>query len=324
MSTGYRDRWLSIRRRVLRSGNLLAFKRRIETNERLLATLQAGSGVGWMLLFMLGPIVYVFVLSFWQSTAAGVLVQKFTLENYQSILLQDVRLATLEMNNLYLLIFRQSLKFGVIVTMVTLLFGYLPGYFVGRSKSRYKGLLLLLVVLPFWVPVIIRYYAWAIVIGNEGLIVTLLGWVGIASGGFLYNQWAVVTGLVQVFLPFMILPIYNSVNKIDDQLIESAKTMGAGPLRTFYEVTLPLSLPGISAGVILVFILTVGSYLAPAVLGGPEEIMIANLIGRTFSVNQDWTLASAMSIVYLFMLVVLISVFNHFVNLDEVFGEGGT
>jgi len=175
------------------------------------------------------------------------------------------------------------------------------------------------VVLPFWVPLIIRYYAWILVLGNDGLLTTVLGWVGVASNGYLYNDVAVVTGLVQVLLPFMILPIYNAVNKIDDGYIESAKTMGASPLRTFYEVTLPLSLPGISAGSILVFILAVGSFMAPALLGGPSNLMVANLISRTFGQAFNWPLASAMAMAYLVVLFAIITAFNRFVGLEEVF-----
>ena len=311
-----------LRTGLLRAPPLVNGVRWLKRNERLLATAQAGLGVAWMLLFLLVPLLYILALSFWQRGAGGVVIQEFTWENYRTVLTQNVQLFSFTIDNLFLLILWQSLKFGFITTIVTLLVGYVPGYFLGRTESRYKPILLLLVVLPFWVPLIIRYYAWILVLGNQGLLTTILGALGIESSGFLYTELAVITGLVQVLLPFMILPIYNSVNKIDDSLIESAKTMGARPLRAFYEVSLPLSLPGISAGSILVFILAVGSFMAPALLGGPSNFMVANLIEQTFGTNFDWPLASAMAMVYLVVLFGIITAFNRFVGLEEVFGEG--
>jgi len=314
----YRHR---LRTTALRSGPVLGTIRFLKRRKRLLTVTQAGLGIAWMVLFLLAPLLYVLALSFWQRGAGGVVVQEFTLANYQEILLQNVAIFGLELNNLYLIILWQSLKIGLMTTALTLVLGYIPGYFLGRTQSRFRTVLLLLVILPFWVPLIIRYYAWILVLGNQGMATSLLGVFGIQSGGFLYSELAVVTGLVQVLLPFMILPIYNSVNKIDDEYVESAKTMGASPLRAFYEVTLPLSLPGVSAGSILVFILAVGSFMAPALLGGPGQTMVANLISQTFGQSFDWPLASAMAIVYLVVLFALITVFNRFVGLEEVFGE---
>jgi ABC-type spermidine/putrescine transport system permease subunit I len=312
-------RWLRLRRTVLRSPRLVGAVQRISDRDRLLAAWQAGAGVLWMVVFLFAPLAYILALSFWQRGTGGVVVQQFSWENYRAILLTDVTLLKWQIENVYLLILWQSLKFGFVTTVVTLLVGYVPGYFLGRTETRWRSLLLLFVVLPFWVPLIIRYYAWILVVGNQGVVTTVLGAVGLSSSGFLYSDVAVVTGLVQVLLPFMILPIYNSVNKIDASMIESAKTMGASPLRAFFEVSLPLSLPGITAGSILVFILAVGSFMAPALLGGPENIMVANLITRTFGELFDWPLASAMAIVYLLVLFALITTFNRFVGLEEVF-----
>jgi ABC-type spermidine/putrescine transport system permease subunit I len=313
------DRWFRLREMVLRSPRLVGAMQRLGDRERLLAASQAGAGVLWMVVFLFAPLAYILALSFWQRGTGGVVVQQFTWENYRTVLLTDVTLLKWQIENVYLLILWQSLKFGLVTTVVTLLVGYVPGYFLGRTETRWRSLLLLFVVLPFWVPLIIRYYAWILVVGNQGVFTTVLGFFGLSSSGFLFTDVAVVTGLVQVLLPFMILPIYNSVNKIDASMIESAKTMGASPLRAFYEVTLPLSLPGITAGSILVFILAVGSFMAPALLGGPENIMVANLITRTFGELFDWPLASAMAIVYLLVLFALLTTFNRFVGLEEVF-----
>lgn len=311
-----------VRTGVLRSPPLVRGVRWLKRRDRLLTLAQAGVGVAWMLLFLLVPLIYILALSFWQRGAGGVIIHEFTWANYRAVLMDDVQLLSLTIDNLYLLILWQSLKFGFLTTVVTLVVGYVPGYVLGRIESRYKPIFLLLVILPFWVPLIIRYYAWILVLGNKGLLTTSLSVLGIESSGFLYTELAVITGLVQVLLPFMILPVYNNVNKIDDSLIESAKTMGATPVRAFYEVSLPLSLPGISAGCILVFILAVGSFMAPALLGGPANFMVANLIEQTFGTNFDWPLASAMALVYLVVLFGLLTTFSRFVGLDEVFGEG--
>jgi ABC-type spermidine/putrescine transport system permease subunit I len=319
---GVGERWFDARTAVLRSKPVSAAVDAVKERERLLAFFQAGFGLGWMLFFLFAPLLYIVTLSFWQRGTGGVIIQEFTLQNYEYILVQNVDVFALQFESLYLTILIQSLKYGVLVTAGALVLGYVPAYYLGRTVSKWKAALLLLVVLPFWVPLIIRYYSWILVLGNRGLLVAMLGAVGISVEGFLYTELAVVSGLVQALLPFMILPIYNSVNEIDGSLIESAKTMGAPPLRTFYEVTLPLTLPGVSAGVILVFILAVGSYMAPALLGSPSNTMVANLIEQTFGQSLDWPLASAMGVVYLVVLFALISVFNRFVGLDEVFGEG--
>lgn len=318
----YADRWLAVRRRILNSSALMNPVHWLIGRKRALAAAQAGIGIFWMVLFLFAPLLYIFTISFWQTGAAGAMVQEFTFENYYSVLLQDVSLTDFSVSNIYLLVLWQSLKFGIAVTAITLVLGYVPGYYLGRSNSRWLPVLLLLIILPFWVPLIVRYYAWMLVLGESGVLSWTIEQFGFGSRNFLYNEFAVVSGLVQVLLPFMILPIYNSVSKIDDSLVESAKTMGANPIRTFYEVSLPLSLPGIVAGCILVFILAVGSFLAPALLGGPGDQMIANLIERTFLEGQNWPLASAMSIVYLIVLFVMITAFNRFVSLDELFREG--
>lgn len=312
--------WFRLRTAVLRADPVLGGLRWFKARDTALTVGQAGLGIAWMVVFLLAPLAYILSISFWTPGAAGTVVQEFTLQNYRAILTQNVNLLGWRIENLYLLILWQSLKYGFLTTAATLALGYVPGYFLGRTDSRYRPVLLLLVVLPFWVPLIIRYYAWILVLGSRGVLATVFGWVGVQSGGFLYSDLAVVTGLVQVLLPFMILPVYNAVNKIDDEMIESAKTMGASPLRAFYEVTLPLSLPGVSAGSILVFILAVGSFMAPALLGGPENLMVANLISRTFGQNFNWPLASAMAMVYLVVLFGLVSLFNRAVSLEEVFG----
>jgi len=312
--------WFGLRATLLRSNPVLKTVRWVLDHDRILVTGEAGLGIGWMVIFLVAPILYIVTLSFWKSAGAGVIVHQFTLANYQAVLTKDVDLLSLHVGNLYLNILWQSLKYGFLVTLVTLVVGYVPAYYLGRVVSRWKALLLLFVVLPFWVPLIIRYYAWILVLGNKGMLPTMLSVAGIQNDGFLYTEVAVITGLVQVLLPYMILPVYNSVEQMDASLIESAKTMGAGPVRTFYEVTLPLTLPGISAGVLLVFILSVGSFMAPALLGGPSNFMVANLIDMTFG-SPNWPLAGAMGVVYLVVLFGAISLFNRFVSLDEVFGE---
>jgi ABC-type spermidine/putrescine transport system permease subunit I len=310
-----------LRERFLRSNLLLSIIQRIKNRDRLLAITQAGVGIAWMTVFLLIPLLYIIGLSFAQRGAGGVIIYEFSLSNYSRILVENITLFPPNPNT-YLLIIFQSIKIGIIVTAITMVIGYIPGYFLGRTDSKWKPVLLLLVVLPFWAPLIVRYYSWMMVLGNNGFIPSIAAVFGFEIDGLLYNELTVISGLVQALLPFMILPVYNSVSKIDGSLIESAKTMNATPLRTFYEVTLPLSLPGIAAGALLVFILSVGSYLAPAMLGGPADMMIANLIERTFGANADWPFASALSVVYLLLLFLIVSIFDRLANIDEMFARG--
>jgi spermidine/putrescine transport system permease protein len=199
--------------------------------------------------------------------------------------------------------------------------GYIPAYFFYRTETKYKAFLLLLIMLPFWISFIIRTMSWVNILGDTGLINHLMIKFGLLSSplGLLYNEGAVILGLVQYLLPFMILNVYVSLEGIDKSLTEAAKSLGCTEWQAFKEVTLPLSLPGLSAGSLLVFVLTAGTYLSPMILGGPENDMIANLIFKRVIGTLDWPFGSAISVVLLGLLGIIVFTYNRYLGINQIF-----
>ena len=199
--------------------------------------------------------------------------------------------------------------------------GYIPAYFFYRSQTRHKAFLLLLIMLPFWISFIIRTMSWVNILGDTGLFNYLLIKFGILDSplGMLYNEASVILGLVQYLLPFMILNIFVSLEGIDKSLLEAAKSLGCTEWQAFREVTLPLSLPGVSAGCLLVFVLTAGTYLSPMILGGPGNDMIANLIFKRVVGTLDWPFGSAISVILLALLGVIVWVYNRYLGITQIF-----
>lgn len=212
-------------------------------------------------------------------------------------------------------IFR-SFYYGALITVITVPLSYALSYFI-IFKTESDRILLAIVVIPFWVAYIIRYIGIQIILSPSSPIIQITN----TDFGILFSTKGVIIGLVSIFLPFAILPIYNSINSIDKNLIGASRTLGANQLRTIYNIILPLSLSGVAAGGIIVFILGAGSFLAPAILGGPGNTMIANLIQTAYSVNFNIELASALAIIYTSILLVLVFILNSFIGLDEVLGE---
>jgi len=211
----------------------------------------------------------------------------------------------------------ESLMYGVIVTVLALPAGYTAGYFLGRSKTDWKWILLGLVVLQYWVPFIIRTYAWIIVLSNNGVLNQLLLDVGLIAAplNIMYTDYSMILGLTVSLLPFMILPVYVSVSAIEEDQIHAAKTLGATDFRAFREITLPQSLPGIVSGVLFVFIISAGAFLAPTLLGGPTTRMIAPVIETVFSLDFNWPFAAALSLIYFAIIGVLLYLFTRRVDL---------
>ncbi len=199
--------------------------------------------------------------------------------------------------------------------------GYIPAYFFYRTRTKYKSLLMLLIMLPFWISYIIRTLSWINILGETGLINHLLIRSSILSSplGMLYNEGSVLMGLIQYMLPFMILNIYVSLEGIDKSLLEAAQSLGCTEWQAFKEVTLPLSLPGVSAGCLLIFVLTSGTYITPMILGGPGNEMIANLIFRRVVGTLDWPFGSAISVVLLTLLVIIVYTYNRYLGISQIF-----
>jgi spermidine/putrescine transport system permease protein len=212
---------------------------------------------------------------------------------------------------LYLWILWRSLLLALATTLLCLVVGYPVAWWLGRvAPARYRSALLTLVILPFWTSFLVRMYAWIVVLRSEGVVNNALGVVGLPRLQLLYNDFAVLVGQVYGELPFMIIPLYVSIEKLDAVLLEAAADCGAGPLRTFRSVIVPQTLPGIVAGCVLVFIPSLGAYLAPDLLGGGRTAYIGNLIQSQFAVARDTPFGAALSFVLSVVVLILLAVFR--------------
>jgi len=206
----------------------------------------------------------------------------------------------------YVTIYLSSLKIAAISTVLCLLLGYPMAYFIARQPPHRRNMLLLAVILPFWISFLLRVYAWIGLLNTNGVINNALMGMGLIDEplSLIYNDFAVYLGIVYSYLPFMILPLYANLEKLDLDLQDAAADLGARRWQAFIDITLPLSLPGIIAGSLLVFIPAIGEYIIPALLGGSDTLMIGRALWDEFFINRDWPVASAVSVVLLLILVV--------------------
>jgi spermidine/putrescine transport system permease protein len=245
----------------------------------------------WVLACGVAPTLIMLVYSFCQRGMLGGVVFAFTAEHYAAVL-----------DPTYLRIIVRSLFFAAVTTAICLLAGYPVAYCIGRADERWRHRLLMLVMIPFWTSFLIRTYAWVTILKSQGLLNSLLAQYQVIATPFemLYTPGAVILGLVYTFLPFMILPIYTSVEKLDRTLVEAAFDLGAGPLRAFAHVIVPLTRPGIAAGVLLVFVPALGLYAVNDILGGGRVDMIGNVIENQFKGNaRNWPFGAALGMVLL-------------------------
>ena len=244
--------------------------------------------------WMIVPICFIVVYSFWLRAPNGSDIPAFQFANYKKIFADFF----------YASILIRTLRVTLETVVFCLLLGYIPAYFFSQTKSKYKSVLLVLIMLPFWISYIIRTLSWINILGETGLINYLLLKSGILSSPLkmLYNETAVIMGLVQYMLPFMILNIYVTLEGIDKSLVEAAKSLGCTAWQAFKEVTFPLSLPGISAGCLLVFVLTTATYITPLILGGPGDELFANEIYNRVIGSMDWPFGCALSVILLALL----------------------
>ncbi len=215
-------------------------------------------------------------------------------------------------DNLYWISYLKSIKIAAISTLICLLVGYPMAYGIARASPTTRNILLMLVILPFWTSFLLRVYAWMGLLGKNGLINSLLMNMGLIESPLqmLYTDMAVYLGIVYTYIPFMILPLYATLEKMDTSLHDAAADLGAKPWQIFIDVTLPLSMPGIIAGSLLVFIPAIGEYVIPALLGGLDSLMIGRTLYDEFFVNRDWPLASAVATILLFIVVIPIMLFQ--------------
>jgi putrescine transport system permease protein len=263
----------------------------------------------WLLLFFLVPFIIVLKIAFSETQIA--------LPPYQPLLQwAEDRVVEIKLNvgnflfliedSLYWKAYLNSIKIAAISTFLCLLIGYPLAYAVARAHPTWRNILLMMVILPFWTSFLLRVYAWIGILKNNGLINNFLLWIGVIDEPIVMMQtdFAIYVGIVYSYLPFMILPLYSNLEKMDLTLLEAAQDLGCRPFKAFLTITLPLSMPGVIAGSMLVFIPAVGEFVIPALLGAPDSLMIGKVLWTEFFSNRDWPVASAVAIALLALLVV--------------------
>ncbi len=250
------------------------------------------------------PLLLLFVASFWTQHLLDI-TPTFVFDNYLTFAEKDS----------YQKLLWRSLKISGFVTVLTLLLAYPMAYFIAFRIKQNKLMWIILITVPFWTSYLLRVFAWKIILGYNGVInsgLLTLGWIQAPLEFLLYNQFAVVLTLAHAWAAFAILPIYVSLEKIDRTLLEAATVLGDGPVMRFFRVTLPLSMPGVVAAALLVFIPTVGDYITPALLGGPKGLMIGNLIQLQFAKANNWPMGAALSVISLLAITLVVCAFLWF------------
>ncbi|MEW6082998.1 MAG: ABC transporter permease [Chloroflexota bacterium] len=280
-----------------------------------------GPGALWMLILFNLPILIVLFISLVERGRAGgvKLPPVYTLENYT----QFFNACATEFSGpgcdplLYIGIFGNSVRIGLIVTLWCILLGYPLSYFIAKQKPLWRDALMILVIIPFWTNFLVRTYALKQVLATEGLFNSFLMSLGLINQplDLLFNEFAVVVGLIYGYLPFAILPMYASIEKFDHTLMEAAADLGAPPWRSFLRVMLPMTMPGVVAALVLVFVPVVGAFITPDIMGGGKVEMIGTLINRQFGVARNWPFGSAMSLIL--MVLVLVGVIYYFRSSTE-------
>jgi putrescine transport system permease protein len=273
----------------------------------------------WLLVFFLVPFLIVFKISLSQTALAmPPYAPAFSLTEGVAALWGNLRQLSfdnylwLTEDALYFNAYVSSLVIAGVSTFLTLLVGYPLAYGMARAPASLRPALLMLVILPFWTSFLIRVYAWIGILKPEGLLNQFLLWTGVIDTPLqiLNTHTAIFIGIVYSYLPFMVLPLYASLDKMDDSLIEAAQDLGCTPVSAFWKITFPLSLPGVVAGCLLVFIPAVGEFVIPDLLGGSRTLMIGRTLWSEFFANRDWPVASAVAIILLLILVVPIMFFQ--------------
>jgi spermidine/putrescine transport system permease protein len=253
----------------------------------------------WVIIFLLVPYALMFFYSFWSVSAGQTIVHSWNLQNYQEVLRKPVYWETL----------LRSIWIAARVTLFSLALGYPLAYFLSFYAGRRKDLLYQVVIIPLWVSYLVRAYAWKTILGSDGVLNTLLQYVHLTSHPLeflLYSPFAVVLTLTHIYTPFTILPIYAALEHIPRNLVEASTDLGATPAQTFWKVIFPLSVPGVVAGATFAFVLSLGDFLAPLLLGGPSGIMISNVVVSLFGAAYNWPLGAAISLGMLAIVVSLL------------------
>ena len=271
------------------------------------STLPASPYIVWSTLFIVIPLIIIVFFSFTQETASG---YSFTLENFKRVL-----------NSQYVSVFRRSLVLAFQSTVLCLILGYPVAYFISKMKSNRRNILIMLFIVPMWMNFLLRTYAWLPILGKNGVINNFLSAIGLNTINILYTDAAVLLGMVYNFLPFMILPIYTVLIKMDTSLIDAAADLGANKRQIFTRVIFPLSMPGVITGITMVFMPAVSTFVISRLLGGGQYMLLGNLIETQFTTMGDWNFGSALAIFMMIIILISMAIMNKFEGTESM--EGG-
>jgi len=285
-----------------------------KTQNRIFSLLPLWVVVG---IFMIGPLLVMAVVSLMESNVYGGVHFKFSLSGYRQILFDTNLFDEIEFNPAYLIIIARSFMLALAATFLSLLIGFPAAYFISRQSDRVKNILIFLVTIPFWTNLLIRTFAWIIILGKGGVIESSFNFFGLldeeSSLNLMYTNSAILIGLVYSYLPLMVLPIYASMEKMDLRLLEAATDLYSNRIELIRKIILPLSMPGIIGGSILVFVPCLGAFIAPDLLGGGKKLLLGSLIQFQFSYARNWPFGAAMAM-FLLALVILVLIFNARLN----------
>ena len=255
----------------------------------------------WFLVMLIIPLTVVFIFSFGERAPSGGVVLALTVEQYVNL---PARWAA----------FKNTMTLAPIGTLSALFIAYPLAYFLAvKSHPRWKTILLVLVIVPFWTSILIRSYAWIFLLGGRG-IPALLEWFGVEGLRLINTPFAVLVGIIYGYLPLMVFPIFVSLDKLDKRLLEASSDLGAKPWKTFLQITLPLSIPGIATGCMLVFILLMGEYLIPALLGGGKVFFVGNALVDLFLQSRNWAYGSAVAVTLVVVMLVIVTIYMRLIS----------
>lgn len=299
-------------RQRLKNGasELQAINRRRDIHRKTIPALaQAGPVSVWMVLFVTIPMLYIIYVSFMSRGVFGDVVYEFSLESYQTLL-----------DSTYFKVIVKSLQVALFTTVACLLLGYPFAYYIARKPPEVASRLIMLIMIPFWTNSLMRLNSWLLLFQTSGPVNTFLQWAGITSEPitFIYTDPLVMLGLVTNMLPFAVLPLYSTIEKLQNSLLEASSDLGANPRQTFFRITLPLTFPGIFSAVILVFIPSLGIYTVSDMLGGGKVLYIGNIIKNQFGAIRNWPLGAALSVLLLVITGLLIFVYTRFAKLEDM------
>ncbi|MEM7535360.1 MAG: ABC transporter permease [Chloroflexota bacterium] len=257
-------------------------------------------GAIWITTLYILPLLLIILYSLLTKKVGGGVEWTFTLESYQKLVAYDAD--SMFFNN-YVVIFLRTFWWGLLTVALCLLIGYPLAFYIAQQKPATRNLLLFLVIIPFWTNLLVRIYAWKFILNNNGFLNTILQAVGLNRIPMINTPGAVLLGLVYVSLPFMVLPLYASIEKFDYAYVEAAQDLGAKYVQTFLRVFLPLTMPGIVTGSLLVLILTIGQFVVPVILGGGKVMMVGNLLALQFSTAFDWPFGSAIAMAFVLLMM---------------------